>query len=159
MPRQSAHHDPAGLIDGGGDRRFHQGMDVLRSAPNEQRSVSVMVDVSRNLLCVHFREVVTANDAKGYLGEVEKLLPELETGFTFLTDLTGLERMELECVAYITRVMDVCLANGLGKVVRIIPDPQKDIGFKLLSLVHYRGKVPIATCATRMEAESELSGS
>ncbi|PTY01237.1 hypothetical protein DB354_00350 [Opitutus sp. ER46] len=84
-------------------------------------------------------------------------LGELGQGFTMLTDLADLEHMELECVGELTRMMDVCMAAGIGKVVRVIPDPDKDIGFNLLSLTHYRGKVPTATCETREEAEAELA--
>ena len=42
--------------------------------------------------------------------------------------------------------------------LRIIPDPHKDIGFKILSLFHYRRRVRIVTCATLGEAMKALEG-
>jgi hypothetical protein len=41
-------------------------------------------------------------------------------------------------------------------VVRVIPDPQKDIGLNILSLFHYRRRVRIVTCATLGEAMKAL---
>lgn len=49
------------------------------------------------------------------------------------------------------------LAAGLGRVIRIIPDPDKDIGFNLLALVHYGGAIPTVTCKTPAEAETGLA--
>jgi hypothetical protein len=43
------------------------------------------------------------------------------------------------------------------RVLRIIPDPSKDIGFTLLSHTHYRGKVPFVTLTSAAEAETALA--
>jgi hypothetical protein len=43
-------------------------------------------------------------------------------------------------------------------VVRIIPDPSKDIGLNILSIVHYRGTVQVITCETALEAWRVLDG-
>ena len=69
-----------------------------------------------------------------------------------LTDLSGLDSMELDCATELTAVMDAFKATGVGTVVRIVPDPAKDIGFNILSIVHYRRGVRIATCQTAEEA-------
>jgi hypothetical protein len=132
-------------------------MKGTRPSENAHPPFAVTVDSPRKLLRVQFRATVTARDAADHVAEVERALRVLKPGFTLLTDLTGLEGMELDCVPHITRAMDLCLAAGVAKVVRIIPDPRKDIGFTLLSLVHYRGRVPMITCETREEAELELS--
>jgi hypothetical protein len=42
-------------------------------------------------------------------------------------------------------------------VVRVIPDPQKDIGLNILSLFHYRKRVRIVTCETLDEARKVLA--
>jgi hypothetical protein len=80
-------------------------------------------------------------------------MPQMRTGFTVLVDLSGLENMALDCVPYLSKIMDLCKAQGVGLVVRVIPDPTKDIGLNILSLIHYRGKVRIVTCDTLAEAE------
>lgn len=78
-------------------------------------------------------------------------------GFIVVTDLADLERMELDCVPHVTRLMDRFVAGGVNKVVRVIPDPDKDIGFNLLSMTHYRGRIPVVTYRTREEAEAALT--
>jgi hypothetical protein len=66
--------------------------------------------------------------------------------------------MDLTCVPYIKRMMDVCNKKGVELVVRVIPDPQKDIGLNILSLFHYRRRVRIVTCQTLAEAKKVLEG-
>ena len=54
--------------------------------------------------------------------------------------------------------MDEFKAKGIGAVVRIVPDPAKDIGFNILSVVHYRRGVRVVTCQTAEEAERASNG-
>ena len=82
----------------------------------------------------------------------------MSPGFTFITDLTGLGSMELECAPDLARLMDFCKARGIGTVVRIIPDPRRDIGFNILSIVHYRRGVRVVTCKDAAEAERVTAG-
>ena len=100
--------------------------------------------------------LVTATQMTAGLRQAEALLPQMKAGFTVLADLSGLESMDLNCVPHLTRFMDLCKAQGAGMVVRVIPDPAKDIGFNILSIVHYRGKVKILTCDTLAEAERAM---
>ncbi len=115
-------------------------------------------DPDRQVLRIHFRGHVTGAQMNDELDRLHDSLARFAAGFRMITDLTDLETMELDCVPHVTRMMDLCLQSGVGQVVRVIPDPEKDIGFTLLSLTHYRGKVPIATCRTRTEAERTLAG-
>jgi hypothetical protein len=82
----------------------------------------------------------------------------MQKGFTFLADLAGLESMELESVPSITRIMDACNAAGIGMVVRIIPDPRKDIGLNILSIIHYSRGVHVLTFQNSEEAERAIRG-
>ena len=43
--------------------------------------------------------------------------------------------------------------HGVAEVVRVIPDPQKDIGLNILSVFHYSRRVRIVTCESLAEAE------
>jgi len=54
--------------------------------------------------------------------------------------------------------MDLLNKQGVSTVVRVIPDPRKDIGFNILSLFHYRPDVQIVTCETLEEAMKVLAG-
>jgi hypothetical protein len=123
---------------------------------NETYDHVIKGDTSRNLIEVRYRGRVTASEVKAVYDQVMNLLPQMRQGFTFLADLSGLESMELECVADITRIMDACNAAGIGTVVRIIPDPRKDIGLNILSIIHYRRGVHVLTYQNSSEAERVL---
>jgi hypothetical protein len=117
----------------------------------------IEVDATRNLTRTYYRGRVTAADMEAAVKQAESLLAQTRPGFTILADLTGLEVMDLECGPHIARIMDLCKARGVSLVVRVIPDPKKDIGLNILSLVHYRGEVKVVTCETVAEAEKILS--
>jgi hypothetical protein len=111
----------------------------------------------RNLLRISYHGRVTTADTRLLAGEAKKILPQLRPGFTVLTDLTSLESMDLGCVPHVTGVMELFKARGIGTTVRVIPDPRKDIGFKILALTRYDSKaVRIITCQTMAEAEAAM---
>jgi hypothetical protein len=116
----------------------------------------VQVDVSRNLIRIRYHGHVSAAEMKGYVENLRGMLPQMRKGFTVLTDLSGLETMELDCMPELTKGMDEFKAKGVGTVVRIVPDPAKDIGFNILSIVHYRRGVKMLTCKTAEEAERAI---
>ena len=118
----------------------------------------VEVDKSKNLLKISYAQHVGPEDAQRVQEKIPTLLPDLQPGFRLLTDLSGLESMDLACVPYIKRMMDLCNKQGIEKVVRVIPDPHKDIGLNILSLFHYRRRVKIVTCQTLEEALRVLAG-
>jgi ABC-type transporter Mla MlaB component len=111
------------------------------------------VDATRNLVRLRYCGNVTAVEMQACARQAGALMPQMKVGFTVLVDLSGLENMALDCVPYLSKIMDLCKAQGVGLVVRVIPDPTKDIGLNILSLIHYRGKVRIVTCDTLAEAE------
>jgi hypothetical protein len=117
----------------------------------------VEADSTNNLLKFHFSGQVGAEEAKQGLESVKSQLETLQPGFRLLTDLSRLESMDPACAAYIRRTMDWCNKKGIARVVRVIPDPHKDIGLKIMSLFHYRHDVPIVTCGTPQEALAALA--
>ena len=48
--------------------------------------------------------------------------------------------------------MELYRSRGVARVVRIIPDPGKDIGLGILSIFHYPHGLQIITCENRAEA-------
>lgn len=113
----------------------------------------VRTDGLPDLVRIRYVGRVTAAGTKACCAEIERLLPEVRAGFTVLTDLSALDSMDLDCVPHLTKIMDLSRAKGVGTVVRVIPDPDKDIGFNILSIIHYRRGVRIVTCETLAEAE------
>jgi len=114
-------------------------------------------DVAHNLIRMSYRGKVGTTEAKAAGEKVVLLLPQMRPGFAVLSDLSCLDSMDLECAANIAKTMDILRAHGVGTVVRIIPDPTKDIGLNILSIVHFRGKVRVVTCQNSAEAEQVLS--
>ena len=110
-----------------------------------------------NVLRTRFSGVVTAAHMAEALAQFEGLLPQLGPGFPILTDLSGLESMELECAPPLARIMELSKARGVSMVVRVIPDAHKDIGLKILSIIHYGRGVRIVTLKTLAEGEQTLA--
>ena len=119
-------------------------------------SVGIEIDVARSFARVDFAGHISAADMKAEVDGAERRLPQLRAGFSVLVDLSGLQSMGLDCVPHLGKLMDLFKAHGVGLVVRVDPDPAKDIGFNILSITHYRGKVPVITCDTIAEAERAL---
>jgi len=122
-----------------------------------QVMVHVESDKTKGLLTIRFSGGVTPEQTRRSLAELERLAEELPRGFKLLSDLSRLESMDVACSADIERAMDICDCNGVAKVIRIIPDPSKDIGLNIMSLFHYRQGIPIVTCESLEEASNALS--
>ncbi len=111
----------------------------------------------KQLLCLSFIGHVRLEDLKSSHDEILLLLADLPAGFRLLTDLTHLLSMDLGCEAEISQMMEVFSRKGMSTVVRVIPEPQKDIGFNILTVFHYQPQVKTATCSSMEEAARLLS--
>ena len=116
-----------------------------------------MTNKAKRLLYFGYIQQVRTKDLQRGLEELPALLADLPPGFHLLVDLGRLESMEPACATQIGKVMELCDQHGVGLVVRVIPDPAKDIGFKMLSLFHYPHHPRAVTCKTMSEAAKLLS--
>ena len=114
----------------------------------------VELDQPGNALVVGYAGNVNAEETNRCAREVRAALMRMQPGFRLLVDLTGLESMEMACSAVIGSIMERCNAAGVAEVLRIIPDPTRDIGLQIMSFFHYRNDVYIRTCASAAEAET-----
>jgi hypothetical protein len=114
--------------------------------------IQAEADKPKNLLRVTYAGRVGAKETKRAVENLQRLLADLTPGFRLLTDLSGLDDMDPACEPDMKRMMDLCNKKGAEVVVRVIPEPQKDIGFNIMSLFHYRRGVRIITCKTLEEA-------
>jgi hypothetical protein len=121
--------------------------------------VTVEIDEPKNLLVIRYRGRIPAAEVERALEEVRAGLGKLETGFRLLGDLTELESMEVSAAPHVEKIMDLCNEKGVATVVRVIPDPHRDIGLQIMSYFHYGEGVQIATCRTVAEAEEILGKS
>ncbi len=117
----------------------------------------IAADAERQVLRTYFRGIVTPQALQAAAERSASLIAEMKPGFVVVADLSEVEQMDLDCVPHVTRLMDLFRRAGVGRVVRIIPDSTKDIGFTLLSHTHYRGEVPFETLASPAEAEKVLA--
>jgi anti-anti-sigma regulatory factor len=110
-----------------------------------------------NLLAVSYSQHVTVAELEQFRPQIEAMLNQLPPGFQLLADLTGLDTMDYDCATEIAKAMDLCHAHGVRKVVRVVPDPRKDIGLRVMSYFHYGHNVPVITCETVAEALDHLA--
>jgi hypothetical protein len=116
----------------------------------------IEADKSKNLLKFVFSGHVTAVETRRWREQLDVLLNDLQPGFKLLSDLSPLDLMDADCVTDIEWSMDRLNAARIAKVVRVIPDPHKDIGLSIMSVFHYRRCVSIVTCETLEEALKAL---
>ena len=92
-----------------------------------------------------FAQHVDATQMGLCLTRVTHLLGDMEPGFRLMTDLSSLESMDADCAPDLGVMMDLCSKKGVKVILRVIPDPQKDIGFTILSHLHYGSDVRVTT--------------
>src|ERR1700730_16184584 len=118
--------------------------------------VAIEADQRKNLLLVRYRGLIGSGEMQRGLDQIQAGLAKLESGFRVLADLTELQSMDVACAPFIEKAMDLCNKKGASTVVRVIPDPTRDIGMQIMSLFHYGGDVRIVTCETLDEARAIL---
>jgi hypothetical protein len=117
----------------------------------------VEADPSKRLLTIRYAQRVSAEEVRQCREQARGLLSALGPGFRLLTDLSQLEAMETACAPEIAAIMDLLVEKQVGTVVRVVPDPRKDIGLNILSLFHYGPEVRLMTCEKLTAALQWLS--
>ena len=113
---------------------------------------AIEFDQPRNLMVIRYNDHVGPDETERALEEVRSALRQVERGFRLLADLTGLQSMDVLCAPHIESAMDMFNEKGVAEVIRIIPDPRRDIGMQIMSYFHYGGDVRIVTCESLDEA-------
>lgn len=106
----------------------------------------------RKLLTITYRGAVAAAEAVAVHEAVLLAIDSMPSGFGLLVDFTPLTAMEPGCASSIAATMDHANNHGVAAVVRVIPDPARDIGMQILSRFHYGPDVQTYTCETMAEA-------
>jgi hypothetical protein len=123
---------------------------------SSQTQVAFNADPIKNVFSMAFVGKVGLGDLSAVESEVETAIQDLRPGFSLLTDLSTLEWMDPLCATSIDRTMELFHGHGVKLIVRIIPDPKRDIGFNIMSLFHYPRTVHIVTVTTAEEAARTL---
>jgi hypothetical protein len=118
--------------------------------------INLNYDAEHNAVIFEFKGNVDAPQAERALAELDKVLPRDKGGFRVLADYSAVEVMEPEVEGEIKKTMEFFSARGVTEVFRVLPDPDWDIGFSVMSREHYAKGVKIHTLRLRREAEAML---
>jgi hypothetical protein len=110
----------------------------------------------KQLLCISYLGRVRPEEFEQSREDLKLQLGELSPGFRLLADFSRLESMELDCELEVGRMMDLIGRAGVGLVVRVIPNPGKDIGMNILTAFHYPHRLRVVTCKNPVAAAKEL---
>jgi hypothetical protein len=97
---------------------------------------AVETDGPKRLIVISAAGRVTKEEVKMAAQKVRKTLEGTAPGFRVLTDFRWLDSMEPASARHIAEIMDALAAKEVGSIVRVIPDPHKDIGLNILSHFH-----------------------
>jgi hypothetical protein len=117
---------------------------------------SVESDRSKRLLVISAAGQVTKKEVETVALRVREIMKEITPGFRVLTDFRWLERMDPAAAVPLAEIMDALAAKDVAAVVRVVPDPRKDIGLNILSQFHYGPQIKLATFESLAEALSAL---
>jgi len=112
----------------------------------------VSVNKLRKLLFLSLAGNVRADELVKGREEIEILLADFPTGFRLISDLSQLDTIDPDCVPEIGLVMELCDQKGVELIIRVIPDPSKDIGLNILSLFHYPRRPRTIVCDNLADA-------
>ena len=111
----------------------------------------------QRLLRLDYVQRVSPAELAGAYNELKAVVAELPPGFRVLADLSQVEFMEPECMTELGRAMELIDQHGVSLIVRVIPDPAKDIGLSILSVFHYPRHPRSMTCQNLAEALRQLA--
>ncbi len=117
---------------------------------------SVEADKSKRLVIISAVGRVTKEEAKQAAQQVRDILKDFVAGFRVLADFRWLESMDTAAARHVAEIMDALTAKQVALVIRVMPDPHKDIGLNILSQFHYGPETQITTFETLADALQNL---
>jgi hypothetical protein len=118
---------------------------------------SVETNKAKRLLVVTAAGHVSKEEVKHAAEQVREALRDAAPGMRVLTDFRWLESMRPGAAPHIAEIMDLLAEKQVASVIRIIPDPGKDIGMiNILSQFDYSRALPISTVETLVDALDRL---
>jgi anti-anti-sigma regulatory factor len=118
---------------------------------------SVEASDAKRLMTINWLGRVDSEEMRKCAEEIGVAASKMRPGFRVLADMTELEWMDSVGAAYIGSVMDLLVTKRVEHVVRVIPDPRKDIGLNIMSYFHYGSKIKVTICENLAEARRLLA--
>jgi len=113
---------------------------------------SIEANDDERLLKINWLGHVDSDEMRRCADEIGVTASKMRPGFRVLVDMSDLESMDYAGAPYIGLVMDLCVAKQVEHVVRVIPNPHKDIGMNIMSYLRYGSKVRVTVCENRADA-------
>ena len=117
---------------------------------------SVEADKSKRLVVISTVGRVTKEEAKQAAQRVRDILKDFAPGFRVLADFQWLQSMDTGAARHLAEIMDALTEKQVESVIRVMPDPHKDIGLNILSQFHYGPEIQITTFETLADALQSL---
>ena len=117
----------------------------------------IETDTTKQLLVLSIAGTIAVDESKETLARVVERLREMEPGFVALIDFRWLESMSAQAAPFVAEIMDAFAAKKVSAVVRVMPDPHRDIGLNILSKFHYGPDVRLMTFETLADAIQALA--
>jgi anti-anti-sigma regulatory factor len=121
--------------------------------------VNVSYDHEHNTVIVEFKGNIDAAQSEQFFSDIEQVLPKDGKGFKLLVDFSSVEAMDLAVQRGIKKAMELFNARGVTEVLRVLPDPDMDIGFNMMSMFRYSKDVRIHTLRSREAARLKIEES
>jgi hypothetical protein len=117
---------------------------------------SVEADKSKRLVVLSAAGRVTKEEAKQAAQRMRDILKDFAPGFRVLANFQWLQSMDTAAARHVAEIMDALTKKQVASVIRVMPDPHKDIGLNILSQFHYGPGIQIVTFETLADALQSL---
>jgi anti-anti-sigma regulatory factor len=117
---------------------------------------SVEADKTKRLLVISYAGDVTEDEVRQAAQQVRDIVKDVAPGFRVLSDFRWLASMDASAARHVAQIMDAVAAKQVGSIVRVVPDPHKDIGLNILSQFHYGPEIHTLTFETLADALQSL---
>lgn len=113
-------------------------------------------DNDQNAVVLEFEGNVDVAEAKRSFDEMGKTSPQKGKGFRLITDFSKLDTIDIGVKSFIEKAMELFKNQGVTEIIRVIPDPNMEVGMNLISTAHYPKSVKVHTMRSRHEAQEYL---
>jgi anti-anti-sigma regulatory factor len=120
--------------------------------------VKANYDGERDILILEFKASVDRAQAEQLSLDIERILSTRAKGFTLLADFSSVDTMEPAVEGEIKKTMQLFKARGVKEILRVLPDPDMELGFNILSRCFYAPDTKTLTFRSRQEADAYLKG-
>jgi hypothetical protein len=117
----------------------------------------VEIDTTKRFVVISVAGQVAADEVRDAAQRVREIVEDVAPGFVALADFRWLDSMESGAAPFIAEIMDALAEKKVSAVVRVVPDPHKDIGLNILSQFHYGPEINLMTFETLADAVQALA--